>query len=227
MKKVCELEAVKKLFEKKPILTINELQAALGTESSRTVFRYLKKLNYISSYTHAGKYYTLPEVAQFDQNGLWQRGDIGFSKSGTLLNALVHIVNQSDAGLTNADLEEKFKTRVQNPLLTLVNANKLGREKLIQKTYLYVSVDPETRTNQLTTRTNQGRKIRVSDWTSIEILVEIIRLSSHSITPGIVSNSLHKKGSSITREEINQVFREHGLEKKLWIQSNPNLKAVM
>lgn len=214
MKKVCEIETVKKLFKKRPILTISELQAALGTESSRTVFRYLKKLDYISSYTHAGKYYTLPEVAQFDQNGLWQPGDIGFSKSGTLLNALVHIVNQSDAGLTNADLEEKFKTRVQNPLLTLVNANKLGREKLIQKTYLYVSVDPETRTKQLRTRANQGRKIRVSDWTAIEILVEIIRLSSHSITPGIVSNSLHKKGSSITREEINQVFHEHGLEKK-------------
>lgn len=214
MKKVCEIETVRKLFEKRSILNIDELQAALECESSRTVFRYLKKLDYISSYTHAGKFYTLPEVAQFDQNGLWQCGDIGFSKSGTLLNALVHIVNQSDAGLTNADLEEKFKTRVQNSLLTLVNTNKLGREKLIQKTYLYVSVDPETKTNQLTTRTNQGRKRRVSDWTTIEILVEVIRLSSHSITPGIVSHSLHKKGSSITREEINQVFLEHVLEKK-------------
>jgi arginine repressor len=66
MKKVCELENIKKLFENKSILSMSELQAALGTESSRTVFRYLKKLNYITSYTHAGKYYSLPEVAQFD-----------------------------------------------------------------------------------------------------------------------------------------------------------------
>jgi len=214
MKNVCEIENVKKIFENKMILDIDELRAALGTESNRTVFRYLKKLNYISSYTHAGKYYSLPEIAQFDQNGLWQRGNIGFSKYGTLLNTLEHIVNHSNAGKTNSDLEEQFKTRVQNPLLTLVNAKKIGREKLIQKTYLYVSVDPETRKKQVTTRHSQGKKRPISDWTSIEILVEIIRLSSHSVTPAIVSNSLHQKGSSISREEINQVFREYGLEKK-------------
>ena len=158
MKKVCELEAIKKLFKNKLILSMNELQAALGTESSRTVFRYLKKLNYITSYTHAGKYYSLPEVAQFDQNGLWQRGNIGFSKYGTLLNTLVHIVNQSDAGQTNSELEEQFKIRVQNPLFTLVNTNKLGREKLIQKTYLYVSIDPETKRKQL-----QCAKVKVKE----------------------------------------------------------------
>lgn len=214
MKKVCEIENIKKLFENKSILSMSELQAALGTESSRTVFRYLKKLNYITSYTHAGKYYSLPEVAQFDQNGLWQRGNIGFSKYGTLLDTLVHIINQSDAGQTHSELEEQFKIRVQNSLFTLVNTNKLGREKLIQKTYLYVSVDPETKKKQLSMRENQGERRHVSDWTSIEILVEIIRISSPSITPGIISNSLHKKGSSITREEVNQVFREYGLEKK-------------
>ena len=45
---------------------------------------------------------------------------------------------------------------LQNPLLTLVNANKLGREKLVQKTYLYVSVDPEIRKKQLTARDSQN-----------------------------------------------------------------------
>jgi hypothetical protein len=77
-----------------------------------------------------------------------------------------------------------------------------------------VSVDPETKKKQLTMRENQGERRYVSDWTSIEILVEVIRLSLHTVTPGIVFNSLHKKGSSITREDIDQIFREHGLEKK-------------
>jgi hypothetical protein len=214
MKNVTELEKAKKIFEAKLILNISELRKALGTESNRTVFRYLKKLNYISSYTHAGKYYSLPEIAQFDQDGLWQRGDIGFSKYGTLRDSLAHIVNQSEAGQTNAELEKKFKTRVQNPLFSLVNANKLGREQLIRKTYLYVSVDPEKRNKQLITRGSRGKKKSLSNWTAIEILVEIIRLSSHPVSPSIVSNSLRKKGSSITLEEIDQVFCEHGLEKK-------------
>ena len=136
---------------------------------------------------------------------------------------LVHIVHHSEAGQTNSELEERIKIRVQNPLLSLVNTNKLGREKLIEKTYLYVSVDPETRKKQLARRANLGKKKHVSEWTAIEILVEVIRLSSHSISPRIVSNSLRKKGSSITREEVNQVFREYGLEKKTPGSAQSNL----
>lgn len=214
MKKVSDADHIKSLFEKKQILNMADLQTCLGTPCSRTVFRYLKKLNYISSYTHAGKYYTLPEIAQFDQYGLWQCGGIGFSKHGTLLNTLVHLIHQSDAGQTNAELEGQFKIRVQNPLLRLVNTHKIAREKLIEKTFLYVSIDPETRKNQLARRSNPEKKKNLSEWTIIEILVETIRLSSRSVSPGIVSNSLHKKGSSITRAEVNQVFREYGLEKK-------------
>ena len=51
-----------------------------------TVFRKLRQLSYLSSYSHRGKYYTLAEIARFDQLGLWSHHGALFSRHGTLLN---------------------------------------------------------------------------------------------------------------------------------------------
>ena len=49
-----------------------------------SVFRRLRELGYLSSYTHNGRYYTLAGVPDFDENGLWFHRGIGFSQVGTL-----------------------------------------------------------------------------------------------------------------------------------------------
>jgi hypothetical protein len=55
------------------IATLDELKLkqALGTVVDVTVFRKLKPLDYLTSYSHRGRYYTLREVARFDDKGLW------------------------------------------------------------------------------------------------------------------------------------------------------------
>ena len=50
-----------------------------------TVFRKLKPLDYLTSYSHRGRYYTLREIARFDDNGLWSQAEVWFSRFGTLL----------------------------------------------------------------------------------------------------------------------------------------------
>ena len=52
------------------IATLTELKEALGTEVDSTVFLKLKELVYRTSYSHRGRYYTLDEVARFDDLGL-------------------------------------------------------------------------------------------------------------------------------------------------------------
>lgn len=214
MKKEDKLKAVENLFQEQHVADMKELQKVLGTTSRVTVFRYLRQLNYITSFTHSARYYSLPTIAKFDQDGLWYRGDIGFSKHGTLLNTLIYFVTQSEAGKTNAELEGQFRIRVQNSLLKLLKTNKIGREILVKKTYLYVSSDPNKRKKQIKTRKKRGGKERISDWNVIEILIEIIRISSASVSAGAVANNLRKRGSSITRNQVEQVFQEYGLEKK-------------
>ena len=63
------------------IATLPELKQALGATANLTVFRKLKLLDYLSSYTHRGRYYSLPEIARFDDAGLWSHDAVWFSRA--------------------------------------------------------------------------------------------------------------------------------------------------
>src|SRR6266581_2449737 len=75
-------DALRTLLLRNKIATLDELKQALGTQVNVTVFRKLKTLDYLSSYSHRGRYYTLREMAFFDDHGLWSRADVWFSRFG-------------------------------------------------------------------------------------------------------------------------------------------------
>jgi hypothetical protein len=66
-------QALRKHLRRHKIATLPELKSALGTAADLTVFRKLKLLDYLSSYTHRGRYYALRETVRFDDAGLWCR----------------------------------------------------------------------------------------------------------------------------------------------------------
>ena len=68
------LERLRKRFMKQKVLEISDVYHMVRTNSRKTVYRYLKKLDHLSSYTHAGKYYTLKDIPKFDKDGLWYFG---------------------------------------------------------------------------------------------------------------------------------------------------------
>lgn len=207
------------IFEKRRVLDMKQLCKALNTTSRATAFRYLKELNHLTSYTHRGKYYTLPKIAQFDKDGFWYFGDIGFSEHGTLMNTLTHVITMSEAGKTNSELEKYFRTRVQNSLQNLLKPNKIAMATQT-KPCLYVSPDPTVSDRQIKRRAEVGRRKRLPDWIVGEILVETIR--SFPAQPEIddVVKRLSKRGSLITYEQVRQVFEENNLEKKLRTNCN-------
>lgn len=86
------------LFHERLVLTLPEIKSALGTNSTMTIHRKLRIINYKTSYSHSGKYYTLSEIADFDNNGLWEFNDIYFSKCGKLAPTIEHLVNYSTSG---------------------------------------------------------------------------------------------------------------------------------
>lgn len=63
-------DELRSLLLRSKIATIEELKQALGTAVDVTVFRKLKPLDYLTSYSHRGRYYTLREIARFDDKGL-------------------------------------------------------------------------------------------------------------------------------------------------------------
>src|ERR1039457_7417162 len=62
------------------IAALPELKRILGTDADLTVFRKLKQLDYLASYTHRGRFYTLAEIARFDDHGLWSHEAVWFSR---------------------------------------------------------------------------------------------------------------------------------------------------
>ena len=73
-----------KMFRKKYVVRMDELFPVLDTHSRMSVFRRLKALGYLTSFTDAGRYYTITDIPKFDTFGLWFYQDVGFSRAGTL-----------------------------------------------------------------------------------------------------------------------------------------------
>lgn len=119
--------------------------------SRTTGFRYLRELHHLTSYTHNGKYYTLPRIAQFDSNGFWYFGDVGFSIYGTLIDTVHQAITQSAAGKSNSELEKHCRVKVQAALRVLLHCKKIARVKL-KKKYLYVHADPSFSDRQIRKR---------------------------------------------------------------------------
>ena len=138
-------------FRKKKVMNLAEIKNALGTQSTMTVFRKLKQLSYLSSYSHRGKYYTLKDIARFNEKGLWFFRAVRFSKYGTLMDTSKVFVDISEIGYAARELEDELEVDVQETLLRLYKDGKLLREK-ISGVYIYVSTDAAIRQQQLLLR---------------------------------------------------------------------------
>lgn len=209
------LRTLKNLFYHRKVVELKDMYEAVKTNSRMTVFRRLRDLNYLSSYTHAGRYYTCRDIPLFDHVGLWHYSDIGFSRYGSLKDTIVHLVNASDAGETHSELEKQLRIRVHNTLLDLVNSGQINRIR-VGRNYLYTIIDPERGKQQIQRRNEflTGSMQFLPDWLVIEVLAEVIREISARLAPHEVVSRLRKRGVDITVDQAKEVFRRYNLKKK-------------
>ena len=210
-------------FKKRPVRTLSELMKLLGA-SRRTIFRALKQVGYQSSYSHAGKYYTLRSIPCFDANGLWFHRDVGFSQHGTLRATLVVMATRAPAGLTHEDLHAILQIKVHNTLGDLVRAGLLGREQH-DATYVYVAPNSKAARAQLAERRSMTAvpvKERAIDLAVVvEILLVVIRKQEASV-PQLCA-ILGGKGLALSEHDIAGVLDRYGLKKKA--ESSPSRRS--
>src|ERR1700686_1278963 len=144
-------DPLRQFLRRNRIATLPQLKQVLGTDAAITVFRKLKELACHTSYSHRGQFYTLAEIADFDENGLWTFDSVWFSRHGTLLNTAEAFVNQAPAGCFAAELEEFLHVPVKEPLLHLVRQDRISRLELSQL-YLYCASDKQQQGQQLLAR---------------------------------------------------------------------------
>ena len=133
-------DVLRSLLLRNKIATLDELKEALGSPVAVTVFRKLRSLGYLTSYSHRGRYYTLRELARFDDQGLWSQGTAWFSRYGTLLATAEMFVNRSPRGYFSDELTRTLHVEVQDPLHQLVQQHRVTRQ-LVSGRYLYTARD--------------------------------------------------------------------------------------
>lgn len=209
-------EQIHQLLLKNTIMSLKQLRAELQDRPRSSLFRDLKKLDLISSYTHTGQYHALRRLVKFDEDGLWFFQDVGFSRYGTLKRSLVHVITHSQTGMTHREMRKLFRVEVQKPLTDLVSSNAVARQLLPSRIHVYLSAD-ETSVAQLERRLAMGdQALEVAlpaESIRIEILVEVIRAPERNLDEKVLGPLLRKRGVLVKDEEVRTVLAYYDIKK--------------
>ncbi len=203
------------LFRRQGMVDLQTLFSVLKTRSRMTVFRRLSAVGYFSSYSDAGRYYTLRDVPQFDADGLWRYQGVGFSRFGSLKSTVEHMVVEADAGRTHHELHVSLQVRVHNTLLDLVREQRIGREPFAGQ-YLYVSLDAKIAALQVARRGRQEAVLAAAPLPPslvIEVLVDLIQGAAVHADPNLIAARLATRGLSVSPGQVDAVFSKYGVKK--------------
>jgi hypothetical protein len=153
-------DVLRTFLRRKRIATLPQLKEVLGTQADITVFRKLRELSYRTSYSHRGCFYTLEEIADFDEHGLWSFDSVWFSRYGTLVATAEVCVTQAPAGYFTSELQDRLHVPVKEPLWQLVQQGRIARQT-VSDLYLYCAQQRETRQRQLLARQRLVQQPRV------------------------------------------------------------------
>lgn len=195
----------------KKVVTLGELMLKLSC-SRRTAQRRLSQWEAIRSYNSNGRYYTLPDIPQFDANGLWHYRDIFFSRFGSLPETFVALVAGSPAGLTACEAGALLALRPSSFLWSLRNHPGLMRQKHMGR-YLYLSSEPARARVQMQQRGLMcaARRLPTSS-EAIAILIEKIKYPE--LGEEELSRRLEAQKIFVTPGMIQDFFVRHDLSVK-------------
>jgi hypothetical protein len=200
-------------FQQQKIITIDQLVELL-TCSVITARRRLKKWKTYTSINQNGRYYTLPQIPVFDDNGLWKYRTVLFSKHGNLTQTIVAMIGASPKGLSAIQIADILDLPPNSSFISRIK-NVLGikREKH-QGRFVYFSDQPEVYNRQQDRWfEKQDRVDFPTDAQAIIILVHLIKHPGISIDQ--LAKQVSKKDKSINSDSVRRFLKFHSLLKKI------------
>jgi hypothetical protein len=159
------------------IATLVQLKETLGTTGTMSVFRKLKALGYQSSYSHRGMYYTLREIPDFDEHGLWGWHSVWFSIYGNLMETAREFVEEADGGFSASELQSVLHVECKRALLKLYRQGRLGRAK-IGGLHIYLSKHTGQQRSQTLRRQERTA--------AVEVVAPQVEALSHELGAAII-----------------------------------------
>jgi len=200
-------------FKQRKIMSIAQLVGLLNC-SVPTVRNRLREWNTFTSYNKNGSYYTLPNIPEFDKNGLWNYKRVFFSKHGNMKQTIIQLVKNSETGLDAAQIGRLLGLIPRSFTSHLKGLPDVLREKSAGR-YVYFSADEELYLLQKEKRQEElqeKKRFLPSDADALLILVDRIKHPGSSAEECV--RRLRRKVKHINAEAIRALFEYHGIEKK-------------
>ncbi len=205
---------IRKLLQSKTVMSLKQIRHEIPDRPRSSLFRDLKRVELLTSYSHAGQHHALKSMVKFNSNGLWFYEQIAFSKYGTLKNTLVKIISNSPAGMTHKELKNLLCIQVQNPLTHLIKSNLLKRRLLSEQVFVYLSNDDLQAQEQWQKRLEKALSVTLpSEMIIIDILLEIIRGNERIIDEEELSLRLKQRGVTVQQKQLIYVLTYYDIKK--------------
>ena len=204
-------EQARRAFGRHKAMTLEEV-AEFIPGSIHTARRRLKQWRATNSYNHNGRYYTLPDVPEYDVNGVWRWRGVFFSRHGTLKQTVVALVQCSSAGLDAGELRSLVGLDPRSFLSAFAADPRLRREKM-QGRFVYFAADMAVSSAQQQHRgrlQSVGRQPTPSE--AVAILVE--KIKQPALSHEALSRQLRRQKVLVEVETIRNFFLRHGLAEK-------------
>jgi hypothetical protein len=207
-------------MKKTPAMTMAEIQEFLGGVSAPTAYRRLIRIGYRRSYNHNGKYYMPYDEGKFDDLGLYSYRGARFSVDGNLTDTVRRLVQESENGYSQRELQELLGIRVQNTLWVLIDQSQVIREKTAG-VYVYLHPTRQRKRAQLRSRAKHLERLQKEAQEKaaagrgvpleivVEVLLTLIRHPSSDVAA--VVRRLEGRSPPISTEQIRWVFDRYQL----------------
>lgn len=198
-------------FRQQKIMTIGQLVQLIQC-SAVTVRRRLKKWGTFTSINQNGRYYTLPQIPEFDSNGLWRYRSVLFSMYGNLKQTIIELIKSSPVGLSAVDIARIVEIPSNSSYFSQIrDADGIKREKHHGR-FIYFSEVPTSYQQQKRAMDHQVTTDWPTDSQAINILVHFIK------NPGIDVEQLAIEtappGKRFDSDIIERFLQFHDLVKK-------------
>ncbi len=199
-------------FRANKVMKIEQMRTLINCSVS-SVRRFLNVWNTYTSYNKKGRFYTLPDIPQFDKNGLWWYHKIFFTKHRNLRNTIIYLVKTSEKGMSSREIGRIVGLDPSSFMHHFRNIEGIKREK-IQGRFIYFSDISGLYTKQ---RQNliEHQRLQLecpSDADAILILVQFIKHAQSSVEK--LSALLASQGRNIKPSVIRRLLQYHDLLKK-------------
>jgi len=186
-----------------------------------TVVEALKNAGYYSSYNYNAAFYTLADIPEFDDYGLWTHQDRRFSIHRTLTETLCQLVDHSTAGYSPSELGEILGVECRALLSQLARKDRLHREAE-GRHYVYLSLECARQAQQKEARFG-GEPVLVE--TALPLLPPgldarsviralVVAIMEPKASPRQLAARLRREGTFLTAQGVREVFSFYELREK-------------